>query len=380
MSESRLRSARISVLAIFFLHGAVFATWVSRIPAVKAGIGLSTGQLGLALLGIAAGCMVAMPLAGWLVSRCGSRPVTACSSLCFCAALALPAFATSQATLSAALLVMGLAAGAMDVSMNSHAIAVERIWGRPLVSGFHAFFSIGGIAGAALGGVAAAAQITPQAHFLIASIAAEAIMLAAAPGLLPGSVDAVPPDHRKLRISRGLMGLAALAFSFFLVEGAMADWSALYLAGSIGAGAGTSAAGYAVFSAAMTIGRLSGDFLRRRFGPALLIRGGSMVASVGMAIALALPRPEPAIFGFLLVGAGCSIVVPIVFAAAGALGRPASGAALAFVTMSGYAGLFAGPPSIGLAAEWTSLRAALGIVLALAASGYWLAASARVEN
>lgn len=164
MTETRLRSARASVLAIFFLHGAVFATWVSRIPAVKADIGLSTGQLGLALLGIAAGCLIAMPVAGWLVSRYGSRPVTAYSSFCFAAALALPAFATSQATLTGALCILGLAAGAMDVSMNSHAIAVERIWGRPLVSGFHAFFSIGGIAGAALGGVAPGAGLAPRAR------------------------------------------------------------------------------------------------------------------------------------------------------------------------------------------------------------------------
>lgn len=380
MTETRLRSARASVLAIFFLHGAVFATWVSRIPAVKADIGLSTGQLGLALLGIAAGCLIAMPVAGWLVSRYGSRPVTAYSSFCFAAALALPAFATSQATLTGALCILGLAAGAMDVSMNSHAIAVERIWGRPLVSGCHAFFSIGGIAGAALGGVAAGARLAPCAHFLIAALAAEAITLAAVPGLLPGSADAVPPGRRKLRISRALIGLAVLTFSFFLVEGAIADWSTLYLRSTTGAGAGISAAGYAVFSAAMTVGRLCGDFLRRRIGPELLIRCGSIVAAIGMAIALALPHAAPAIFGFLLVGAGCSTVVPIVFAAAGEIGKPAAGAALAFVTMSGYAGLFAGPPVIGFAAEWTSLRAALGLVLALAASGFWFASSARAAT
>ncbi len=343
---------------------------------MKAEIVLSTGQLGLALLGIAAGCLIAMPVAGWLVSRYGSGPVTAFSSFCFAAALALPAFATSQAALTAALGVLGLAAGAMDVSMNSHAITVERIWGRPLVSGFHAFFSIGGIAGAALGGVAARAELAPRAHFLIAAIAAGAITLAAVAGLLPGSADAVPPGRRKLRISRALIGLGILTFSFFLVEGAIADWSALYLRSTIGAGPGTSAAGYAVFSASMAIGRLSGDFLRRRIGPAALIRGGSMIAASGMAIALALPHAAPAIAGFLMVGAGCSIVVPIVFAAAGALGKPASGAALAFVTMSGYVGLFAGPPVIGFVAEWTSLRAALTLVLALAASGSWFASSA----
>jgi MFS family permease len=380
MTETRLRSARASVLAIFFLHGAVFATWVSRIPAVKADIGLSTGQLGLALLGIAAGCLIAMPVAGWLVSRYGSRSVTAFSSFCFGAALALPAFAESQAGLTAALCILGLAAGAMDVSMNSHAIAVERIWGRPLVSGFHAFFSIGGIAGAALGGVAARAGLAPRAHFLIAAVAAEAITLAAVPGLLPGSADAVPPGGRQLRMSRALIGLAVLTFCFFLVEGAIADWSALYLRSTIGAGAGTSAAGYAVFSAAMAMGRLCGDFLRRRIGPATLIRAGSVIAAVGMAIALAVPHAAPAILGFLLVGAGCSIVVPIVFAAAGAIGKPAAGAALAFVTMSGYGGLFAGPPLIGFVADWTSLRAALSVVLALAASGFWFASSARAAK
>jgi MFS family permease len=154
----------------------------------------------------------------------------------------------------------------------------------------------------------------------------------------------------------------------------------LYLRSTIGAGAGTSAAGYAVFSAAMAMGRLCGDFLRRRIGPATLIRAGSVIAAVGMAIALAVPHAAPAILGFLLVGAGCSIVVPIVFAAAGAIGKPAAGAALAFVTMSGYGGLFAGPPLIGFVADWTSLRAALSVVLALAASGFWFASSARAAK
>jgi MFS family permease len=380
MADRCIRTARVSVLTIFFLHGAVFGTWVSRIPAVKSEIGLSTGELGLALLGVAAGCLIAMPVAGWLVSRYGSRPVTATSSLCFCAAIALPGFATSQVLLASSLCILGLAAGAMDVSMNSHGVAVERAWRRPLMSGFHALYSIGGIAGSAMGGLAAGANVPPGAHFMSAAGIGLAITLLAIPGLLPSSTDATRSGPIRLRVSHTLIGLSVLAFCFFLTEGAIADWSALYMRDVVAASVRTSAMGYAVFSAAMTTGRLGGDWLRRRIGSSTLIRIGSSIAIAGMGLALSLPHTGAVIAGFTLVGAGCSVVVPIVFAAAGTLADTTPGVALAFVTMSGYLGLFAGPPAIGMAAESTSLRSALVIVLALSSAGVWFAWSVRLRK
>jgi hypothetical protein len=372
-----IQAARASVLAIFFLHGAVFATWISRIPAVKSAIGLSTGQLGVSLLGIAAGCIISMPLTGYVVSRFGSRSVTAMASLFFCVALIAPGFATSQWTLGAALCLLGLAAGGMDVGMNAHGVLVERSAGRPLMSGFHAMFSIGGMAGAALGGMVAGLGISPRAHFIGASVISLAVTLVAIPGLLPGSADAIEHGRSSLKLSWTLAGLGALTFCFFLSEGAIADWSALYLNTSTGATAGRAAAGYALFSAAMSIGRLSGDRLRHLFGAAALVRTGSITAAAGLALALAIPITAVSLLGFTIVGAGCCIVVPIVFAATGGLKGTGTGAALAFVTTSGYIGLFAGPPAIGFVAEAFTLRLALGIVVVLVGLGTVLAAAVR---
>lgn len=367
MTERNIAAARRSVLIIFFLHGAVFATWVARIPAVKSQLGLSAAQLGLALLGIAAGCLISMPVSGYLIGRFGSRPVTAVSSLVFTAALALPGLAFSQSTLAITLGVLGLAAGAMDVSMNAHAVAVERMSGRHFMSGFHALFSIGGMAGAALGGLVAAAGIAPRAHFAGAAVIAAAITLAAIPGLLPGHVDAISHEGSRLRITSALVKLSTLAFCFYLAEGAVADWSALYLRDTTGLPAGRSALGYAFFSAAMALGRLSGDSLRHRFTSRVLVKTGSVVAVAGLALIVGIPAA--ALLGFAIVGAGCSIVVPIVFAAAGSIEGTSVGAALAVMTTCGYMGLFAGPPMIGFVAEASSLRIALALVIFLLAAG-----------
>ena len=368
MTARSIRRARLAVLTIFFLHGAVFATWVSRIPAVASQLKLSTEQLGLALLGIAAGCLISMPVSGYFIGRVGSRSVTTVASIGFCAAIALPGFAFSQLTLGLSLCGLGLAAGAMDVSMNAHGVAVERLARRPLMSGFHAFFSLGGIAGAALGGLVAAAGIEPRTHFAGAAMIAVAISVPAILALLPGHVDVVAHENRRrLRITPVLAGLSALAFCFFLAEGAVADWSALYLQSTADMTASASALGYALFSAAMTVGRLSGDSLRRRFPPEVIIRAGSVTAAAGLALALAIP--SAALVGFAIVGAGCSIVVPLVFAAAGSN----SGSALALVTGCGYMGLFACPPAIGFAAGAFTLRIALLIVVGLTAAGVALA-------
>lgn len=379
-AERRITAARAAVLAIFFLHGSLFATWASRIPAVKIAIGLSSAQLGMSLLGIALGCLLSMPLTGRLISRYGSGPVAAGASVFFSLAIVLPGFAVSQWTLTAALCVLGCGAGAMDVAMNAHAVAVERAAGRHMMSSFHAFFSIGGMAGAGLGGVVAGAGMAPRSHFIATSIAALLVTVIATLGLLPGSADADSDGRVRLRLSSRLVALGLIAFCFFLAEGAIADWSALYLHNTAGAPIGRSAYGYALFSLAMAIGRLSGDRLRSHFPAAALVRTGSLTAAFGLALALALPHTAPALLGFAIVGAGCSIVVPIAFAAAGSLEDSSPGAALAFATTTGYLGLFAGPPSIGFVAEEFTLRVALILVVCIAAAGAVLAPAARASG
>jgi len=363
VNETVVRRARFTVLVIFFLHGAIFATWVSRIPEVKSQIGLSDSQLGLALLGLASGSMVAMPVAGWLIGRLGSRSVTAAASLVFCSGLFLPGLAYSQLTLALSLAVLGAAAGSMDVSMNTHAVAVERAAGRPVLSAIHAAYSIGGIAGAVFGWLISRLGVAPRTHFLAAGILGVAATLLVTPGFLPGHVDSAPQSRGKLRLTPALLGLGALTFCFFLAEGAIADWSGLYLRGS--------ALGYALFSTTMTIGRLGGDGLRHRFSPRVLVATGSAIAAGGLALALA--APMSALAGFAIVGVGCSVVVPVVFGASASVHDGSTGAAMAFLIMSGAAGLFAGPPAIGFAADAFTLRVALWFVVVLLLAGVALA-------
>ena len=379
MPVYNLTGARLSVLIVFFVHGLVFSTWVSRIPAVQSNLGLSSSRLGFALLGVAAGSIVSMPVAGWLVSRFGSRLVTAMSSLWFALALAPPAFANSALTLALALAFLGLAAGAMDVSMNAQGVVVERLAQRPMISGFHAAFSVGGMVGSGLGGLVAKMGADVRDHFVGAAALYLLLVAVAVRGLVPAAAD-TSHGHHGLRLTPAIAGLGALSFCFFLSEGAVADWSALYLSKSLGAGPAQAAAGYALFSMAMALGRIAGDSLRSRFGAVFLVRLGSLSAAAGLGAALLFARTPPALAGFTMVGFGCSIIVPITFAAAGNLPGASSGGVLAAVVAAGYLGLFAGPPVIGMAAEAISLRWALMIVVGLCLAGAALSSFVRTSE
>jgi MFS family permease len=353
----------------------VFSTWVSRIPAVQSHLNLRPSELGLALLGIAVGSMISMPIAGWTMARSGTGTVATVSSILFCLALPVPPLAGGALTLGLALTMLGFAAGAMDVSMNAQAVAVEERYGRSLMSAFHALFSIGGMAGSAIGGWVASRAIGPAPHLAVAGGVCLVLILFAIPYLVPHDHHAI--EHRpKFRITARLAALAAIAFCFFLGEGAIADWSGLYLRHQLRTGAGTAALGYAVFSAVMAVGRLTGDLLINRFGRPALVRLGSAIAACGLGLALLLNNLPAALAGFGLTGAGCAVIVPIAFAAAGRMRELPPGSALTVVTAMGYFGLFAGPPSIGFLADAFGLRAALLAVVGLLSVGLVLAGAA----
>jgi predicted MFS family arabinose efflux permease len=367
------RAARRAIGALFFINGFVFATWVSRIAAVQAELGLSPAALGGALAGLGGGSFLAMPIAGWLIARAGSRIVVAVSTLACAATLLLPALAWDAVALGAALALFGAAMGAMDVAMNAQGVELEHRAGRPIMSAFHALFSLGGMSGAAIGGVIAARGVPIPLHF--ASIVL--LLVVAALVAMPALVVTPPPPpgepRSRLRFSPALLGLSLLAACFMISEGAIADWTPVYLATVLGSGPGVAAAGYAVFSAAMTIGRLSGDWLTIRVGRARLVRVGALLAAAGLSAALLIGSVPAALAGFVCVGAGFSVAVPLVFSAAGRLDSRSAGPGLAAVTTAGYLGFLAGPPIIGFVAQAFTLPLALTIVVALALIGAALA-------
>jgi len=357
-----IRRARWAMATVFFVNGLVIASWVPHIPAIKGRHALGDGELGLVLLAMAAGSVLSLPAAGWLVGRLGSRAMTTTAGVALCLALPLPVLSGSVAMLSLSLALLGASNGVLDVSMNAHALSVERLYRHAIMSSFHAFFSLGGAVGAALAGVAMWLGIGGTVHVWGAAGVSFVAVITARRWLLSAGAEADRSTAVFGWPTRAVLFLGLLAFAGLLAEGAMADWSAVYLHDSLAASPAVAATGFAAFSLAMTVGRLTGDRIVGRLGAGTALRASSAVAGAGLGAALLIDAPPAAIVGFALVGLGISNIIPVLFSSAGRVGEVAAGAALAAVATPGCLGFLSGPPLIGLAAEHVSLRVALGIV------------------
>lgn len=342
---------------------------MSRIPVVQSSLGLTEAALGTALLGLSVGVVLALPLAGGFVARLGARTVTGVSAALTAAALPVVALAGDRVALFAALLLFGAGMSSMDVAMNALGVAVETRLERPVMVSFHAAWSLGGLVGTAAGAGAIRLDVGTVAHLTAAGVITAAIALAGwimtraadtARRTEPGPVLALPKGPLWL--------LGLVAASSALGEGAVADWSGVFLRDVAGSTEAVAAAGFVVFSLTMAAMRLVGDRLAGRFGPATVVRGGGAVAGLGFVIALALPGVAVSLLGFGLVGVGLAAVVPLTFAAAGRSRVATEGEAVASVAAVAYSAFLAGPPLIGFVAEATSLRLALGIIGVLVAS------------
>jgi hypothetical protein len=365
MTGSKVHAAWWATVTVFLVHGLLVATWVSRIPAVQAALRINNGELGLTLLSSAVGAVCAIPFVGRFVSLYGSRRVTAISSVAFCFSLVLPGLAVNAATLGVALFAFGATAAAMDVSMNAQGVEVEKRLAKPTMSRFHGMFSLGGMVGAGIGGMVAAYYIRPVIHFGVSALVYLAAIICVAPLLLRTHTGVQVERHRVSlkKIPRALLALSAIGFCILLSEGAMADWTAVYLRQVLNAGPGTAAAGYSVFSAAMAICRFLGDLITSRLGPARTVRTGGLVAACGMMWALSMGSAAWAMPGFAAAGAGFSVIIPLVFGGGGRVQSISPGAGIATVTGIGYVGFIVGPPAIGFASQVFTLRYALGLVV-----------------
>ncbi len=379
-----------AVSAVFALNGALFGNWVARVPDAADRTHSSPAALGLALLGIAAGAITAMPLTGRLCARVDGRYVTTVAATLNCLALPLLALPRSPLVLAAALAGYGAATGATDVSVNTSAVAAVRRAGRPLMPFFHAAFSAGGMAGAAAGGLAAP-RLGMIVQFALAAAAGLVIVAVAAPGLpadpparparparpaQPAAELAVSAARRARHWDSTLLTLGGLAFCAAVGEGAVGDWSALFLRRILHTGPSLAAAGFTAFSVAMVTGRLAGTAVLERLGPASTLAGGFGLATVGAVAVVTAPVPALALVGFAAIGAGLATGFPIALNAAGDHSS-GSGPAIGLVSTIGYTGFLAGPPLIGLAADATDLRVGLSLVGVAAASGLTLAAAGR---
>jgi MFS family permease len=375
---------RVALCAVFALQGFAFASWAVRIPAVKQQTGASPAALGLALLGLSAGAVATMVIAGALCRRFGSPRVTVISCVLLSATLVLPALARSAITLGLLLLVFGAAYGCLNVAMNSVAVDLVAALRRPVMPSFHAAWSFGGLAGAGIGGLLAP-HLSPVRHLLLIALAGLLVSAVAGHTLLTrasflrqaattASADRARQEgargsarRRALRRGRvvGLFGLIALCAAYD--EGAIGDWGALHLRQDLGASAGLAAAGYAAFALAEASGRLSGTALLERLGRTKVLVLGGLTACAGMLVASLAPDVWLALAGFAATGLGLANLFPAAIARAGLL---AGSSGVALTSTLGYTGFLLGPPAIGFLAGAFGLRAGLTTLsfLALAAA------------
>jgi hypothetical protein len=357
-------SPRVGITAVFFVDGALFASWVSRIPVLSDRIGATPGTLGLALLAPAVAAVVAMPVVGRLLPGRSSRAFCRVAVAGLMAAVLLPALAHSVAALAIALLMVGAANSTLDLVMNAQGVSVERHVHQPVLSSLHAAFSFGGFAGAALGALAASLRVSPLPHLAVAALVFGVPGLLATRLLLARDVDgnAGAPALRWRRVPLRLVLLGVACFCSLLAEGGAADWRAKLIRDGLAGTAALGAVGYAVFSVTMGAGRLLTDRLWIRWGAAGLLRRCGALAAGGFAVGLIIGTAAAAIAGFAAFGLGLAGVVPTLFRASADEPGVATGPALAAVSSLGYLGFLAGPPLIGGVAQATSLRLACGLL------------------
>ncbi|MGW6057353.1 MFS transporter [Streptomyces sp. NPDC055189] len=355
--ERSLRSGRLATFAYFTLNGFLMGMWIVHIPAVEDRAGISHAVLGWLLLLLGAGAFAGMQLVGPLTDRFGARTVVPISAALCSAAVILPGLATSALALGAALLVLGFGNGCLDVSMNAHAVQVERGYARPVMSAFHATFSIGGVLAALVGARTLSWETSPAATLGAVTLFGLAVAVLCAPALLRRESD--PADQAattqaattraasRRRTPRRIWILAALALMLMLCEGVANDWSVLHLRDTLDAPAATAALAYGAFATAMTVGRLLADRVAARHGPVAVLRHGASVAAAGMTVAALSPWIPLALLGWTVFGIGLSGCIPQLFSAAGHADQDAAGANVSRVAGLGYLGMLAGPAVIG---------------------------------
>lgn len=363
MTSADRPATRLATRLSFLVAGFGMASWAPLVPFAKERLAVDDAVLGLLLLSLGIGSVVAMLATGILSARYGTKPIIIAGGIGLALALPLLVIAGTPVTLAMALLGFGAALGSIDVAMNIHAVEVERAAGQPLMSGFHALFSIGGFAGSAVMTALLSFHLGPLACALICSVLMLIAVALAWPRLLRR---AQAQEGPLFVLPHGIvLLLALLAAVTFLIEGAMLDWGALLVIGKGLVSETQGGIGYIVFSIAMTAGRLGGDAIVARIGDRTTLVGGSLLAVAGLAVLLLAPSAAVAIAGFLLIGLGASNLVPVLFRGAAMQTAMPTGLAVASITTAGYAGVLVGPAGIGFIAHAVGLPAAFWMLAAL---------------
>lgn len=358
--------ARLAVKTIFFLNGFAHANYYGRLPRLQDQHQITNGTMGVVLLSTALGAMIAMPFSGWLIIRNGSRKVGLFSVYMYCGLVAFIPLCPELISLIAVFFLLGVSSGMLDVAMNAQAVMIEQRWGKPIMTSFHAFFSIGMALGALTASLFSKLNVDLTTHLAIITVLNLIIITIARFYFLHDKPAKKETEEPAFRVPTGaLVGVGIIALCSMLGEGAMADWSTNYMENYAQASMSLAPVGLAGFAFAMTIGRLFGDSARSKYGDRKIIVVCGLISSLGLALAIAFPYPAMVIGGFFVVGIGLATIVPIAYSIAGnAKGLP-SGVGIAMVTTVGYSGFFFGPPLMGFLSDLVTLRYAFLLVLGL---------------
>ncbi|MEQ3711089.1 MAG: MFS transporter [Tateyamaria sp.] len=374
------RATWLAVSAMFVLNGALYGIWAARIPAMATRHDLDAGELGLLLLLLAGGAIAAFPLAGRFADKLGAAFITLWIAVAYTVALALTALAPNIATLAVALAVFGATHGAMDVAMNTWAGEAERHIARPVMSSFHAMFSLGAGLGAASGFFAEQWGVDIPAHFIVTGVAVATLTLTIARiGWVSPTQDGVSGTPLFPLPKGPLVAVGLIAFCTSMGEGAMVDWSALLLIETTEVTPAQAALGYTVFSVAMVVTRLLGDQATRAFGPTPTARFAGVIATVGAICAVSSTSYSVTLIAFALMGVGYAVIMPLAFSRAARDPHLPPGTAIASVSTLGYGGLLLGPPLIGFVAYASTLRTGFALLAVLAALIIVLAGAVRAK-
>lgn len=362
---------RIAVGTFFFMNGLLFANWTARLPEIQAYFDISDAELGVLLFAASVGAVLTMPFVSILINRWGSDMVTRVTGVAICLLLPILIISNQPSVAIVFFFMIGAANGSMDVAMNGQAVILERLWNKPIMSSFHAIFSIAMALGAGMGALFAKFQVPLLHHFMIcagvgvlACVVAGFYLVKEPPAELQAEKSPNPQKKkgifRNIQLpTKAILPLGIIAFCGMTGEGSMVDWSAIYVNKVVGQSEVYAAIAFGVFNIAMTTGRIFGDYFTVRLGVQRLLIIDCTLAIAGLSTVLIFVNIWTTFLGFFMVGLGLATVVPIIYSIAGNTKGVKPSVGIAMATTIGYAGFFVAPPLIGFISDASSLRIGL---------------------
>jgi MFS family permease len=356
------RLHRIAVSSFFFLAGICFASWASRIPDIQARLQLNSAALGGVLLCLPIGLLTSLPIAGFLVAKYGSRIIVMLAAILYSCTLPMLGFSGSVTQLMITLFVFGFGGNMMNISVNTQAVATEGLYHKPIMASFHGVWSMAGFTGAAVGTIMVHLHVLPPYHFLCITAIAGLILILFSGRLIHKDSSRDEKQPIFARPDKSIFNFGLIAFFSMICEGAMFDWSGIYFAKVVRPDPSLVTVGYTAFMCTMATGRFVGDWVAFRLGMKTMLQLSGLLTACGLLLSVFFPYFITATIGFLIVGAGVSSIIPMIYSAAGKSKIMSPGVAIAAVSTIGYLGFLFGPPFIGFIAQVTSLRISFGLI------------------